>query len=267
MKKTRNGQLQVAIIGKGRLGTSLARAFAKTTKSFSLHSHLAARAQSFKKLSENGGPHIIIVVTRDSQIEQVAKKVLRAAGENLGLVVHCAGSLAPDILPHRDEVMRATFHPIQTFAKPNHQLFDGITFTISTKSPKAVIILKRLAKELGAVNTFQLSSEILPLYHSMIVYGANFITLLGTALEAISKKAGIPEKEIKRAFRPILERTLENMLSNNTRVVLTGPIARGDSTTIGRHRKALKNMPPEILALYDDFLNLAKRFGLWNMKP
>jgi predicted short-subunit dehydrogenase-like oxidoreductase (DUF2520 family) len=266
MQKTRNGQLQVAVIGKGRLGTSLARALVKSTKSFTLHSHLAARAQSFTKLSEHGGPQIIIVITRDSRIEQAAKKALKTAGENLQLIVHCAGSLAPDILPKRDGVMRATFHPIQTFAKPNHELFAGITFTISTESPKAVPILKRLAKELGAANTFQLSSDILPLYHSMIVYGANFITLLGTALEAITAKAGIPEKEIKRAFQPILERTLENVLSNNSRNVLTGPISRGDSTTIERHRKALKSMPPEVLRLYDDFLDLARRFGLWNMK-
>jgi predicted short-subunit dehydrogenase-like oxidoreductase (DUF2520 family) len=264
MQKTRNGQLQVAVIGKGRLGTSLAQALAKRTKSFALYSHLAARRVTFKKLAENGGPHIIIIVTRDSQIETVAKKALHTAGQNLMLVAHCAGSIAPGILPRRDEVMRATFHPIQTFAKPDHQLFDGITFSISTEDPKAVTILKRLAKELGAVNTFLLPPDALPLYHSMIVYGANFITLLGTALEAISTKAGIDETEMKSALRPILTRALGNMLSSNTRNVLTGPIARGDTITIERHRKALKQLPSEVLEIYDNFLELAKRYGLWN---
>src|SRR5687767_9051619 len=137
MQKTRNRHLQVAVIGKGRLGTSLARALAKPTKSFRLHSHLPARSSSFKKLSEKGGPEILIIVTRDNQITEVEKKALRKSGVNLRLIVHCAGSMPPDILPMVPNVMRATFHPIQTFAKPDSKLFKGVTFTISTQARAA----------------------------------------------------------------------------------------------------------------------------------
>ena len=266
MQKTRNRHLQVAVIGKGRLGTSLARALAKPTRSFRLHAHLPARSSSFKKLSEKGGPEILIIVTRDNRIKEVAQKAIRNAGVNLRLIVHCAGSLPPNILPMTPNVMRATFHPIQTFAKPDSKLFKGVAFTISTPDRSATTILKKLAKELGGAQTLELGPYALPLYHSMIVYGANFTILLGTALEEISKAVSIAEPQMKSAFKPILLQAVTNMLSGNTRKVLTGPIARGDNETIERHRKALKKLPPEIIRLYDDFLKLAKRFGLWGSK-
>lgn len=266
MQKTRNRHLQVAVIGKGRLGTSLARALAKPTNSFRLHSHLPARSSSFKKLSEKGGPEVLIFVTRDNRIKEVAQNALRTTGANLRLLVHCAGSMPPDILPTAPNVMRATFHPIQTFAKPDSKLFKGVTFTISTPDRAASTILKKLAKELGGGQILELTPNTLPLYHSMIVYGANFTILLGTALEEISKAASIHEAKMKSAFKPILLQAVTNMLSPDTRKALTGPIARGDSETIERHRKALKELPPEIIRLYDDFLKLAKRFGLWASK-
>lgn len=266
MQKTRNRHLQVAVIGKGRLGTSLARALSRITKTFRLHSHIPARSSSFKKLSVDGGPDILIIVTRDNYITSVAKKALSNTGNNLRLVVHCAGSLSPEILPKKARVMRATIHPIQTFAKPSDQLFKGITFTISTQDSLAVPMLRKLARELGASQTFQLNPDILPLYHSMIVYGANFIILLGTALEEISKAATIDGRKMKSALRPILMQSLNNVLTGDSRRALTGPISRGDTQTVERHRKALKQLPDEVLKLYDDFLNLAKRFGLWSSK-
>ena len=265
MQKTQKKRLLVAVIGKGRLGTSLALAL-KKTKSFILHSHLPARAASFKTLHAKGGPDILLIVTRDARVSAVAKNAVRQCGENLLLIAHCAGSMPPDILPKRIGIMRATFHPMQTFAKPDGNLFAGITWGISTDSDTAATTLRKLATEIGSTKTLRLDPKILPLYHSLIVYGANFIKLLGTAIEAITKEIGIPEKTIKTSLRPILTRALEDTLTQNSRDVLTGPIARGDKATIERHRKALKALPPEILAVYDDFLKLAKRFGLWNMK-
>ncbi|MGE4520740.1 MAG: DUF2520 domain-containing protein, partial [Desulfobacteraceae bacterium] len=49
---------------------------------------------------------------------------------------------------------------------------------------------------------------------------------------------------------PLINGTLENIISKGTKKALTGPVARGDSRTVESHRKAILETIPEMDAFY-----------------
>lgn len=265
MQKTRKRRLQVAVIGKGRLGTSLALALQKKTKQFQLFAHLPARTstRTLTPLRKNGGPDIIIIATRDKSLRKVSREVVPYAGKNLRIMAHTAGAFSPTIIFTRNKAALATFHPLQTFPKPDPELFKGIGFAISTADAKAASTLTMLAKELGAEDAIRIDAKSLPLYHAMAAYGANFLVVLGAVIEKIAKSLKIPEQKAKHLLRPIMTEALENILTHSSGEVLTGPIARGDSLTLNAHLKALSALDPAIARIYNDFLFLAKKYHIY----
>lgn len=257
----------ISIIGKSRLGTSLAQALITNPKGFRLHSFLAGRTLDFRALSRAGGPQVLIIATRDADIERVAKRAVRQAGSNLKLIVHLAGSRSSTILPEIKGISRLTLHPIQTFMVPNSsKLFQGITFGVSSQNKAATIWAKQFVKALGGKGVLELRDESLPLYHAMIVIGANFITLLESMVEDISSTMGLDASEMKLAMAPLMRHSLENAIGRPAIGALTGPLTRGDAITIRAHRKAIASaqskFTPQVLEAYNAFI----KYGLKKLR-
>ncbi len=258
-KKTRLEKVcSVAIIGKGRVGGSLAKRLSDGLPGYRLHSFLSARSANFRKLSGDNGPEVIIIATRDAAIAPTSKLAVQVAGPNLRLIVHTAGSLPSSILPKRKGVLRLTLHPIQSFPKADATLLSNISFMAASKDSAAIKWAKNFTKALQASDLLRLSDDALPLYHAMLVFAGNFATLLGGVVEELSARLGIAPKRIKKAIAPLMLNSVRNVLNDSAKHVLTGPIARKDLATIRRHRKALANVSPEIRKLYDAFV----QFGL-----
>jgi predicted short-subunit dehydrogenase-like oxidoreductase (DUF2520 family) len=250
--------VSIAIIGKGRLGTSYVLAI-KKTKQYKLHSHLAARSKSFASLKKNGGPDVLFIICKDSSIPLVAKKVLKASGENLTLIVHSAGSLPSSVLPKHPGIGRLMLHPLQTFAEPSADLFEYIAFGVESGDKAAGQFADQFCTALGAHRLLYLSESELPLYHATAVIAANFITLLGGAVEKLAASLKLKPIELKQILTPLMTMSLENVLIHRSKDVLTGPIARNDTKTIGKNKAALRASGNKVLAeLYEAFHKLAK---------
>jgi predicted short-subunit dehydrogenase-like oxidoreductase (DUF2520 family) len=258
-RKKQEALHSVAIVGTGHVGTSLAKALRTKPKGFQLHSFLASRNSDFKKLSLNGGPEVLIIAARDADIRAVSKRAVSAAGSNLKLIVHLAGSQPPTILPNIPRIATLTFHPIQTFAEPSPNLFREITFVASSESASAIRWAQAFAEALGATDVLVLQTDVMPLYHATIVMGSNFITLLESAVEDLSTMLGIAPTRLKEAMAPLARTSLENAIANTAIEVLTGPIKRNDRITIQVHRKALKKAPTEIQAIYEALLQYGEK--------
>jgi predicted short-subunit dehydrogenase-like oxidoreductase (DUF2520 family) len=50
---------------------------------------------------------------------------------------------------------------------------------------------------------------------------------------------------------PLVQATVENWAAVGARQALTGPIARGDETTVARQRAAIAAAAPQLLELFD----------------
>ena len=244
----------IAIVGMGRVGSSLAMALKRGVKGYSLHSFVSARTTSFDSLSSRNGPAVIILATKDDAIEEISRRVLNSAGKNLKLIVHLSGSRPSTILPARSGVARLTMHPIQTFAGKDPTLFADANFMVSSGEPSAIRWGRRFARALGGGEVTELPGELLPLYHTIVSIGANFTTLLIWVVEDLSARAELDPKVMKRMIGPLMRRSLANALSKSAAKALTGPLARRDLNTIAAHRRALRGSSPEIRRLYDAFV-------------
>ena len=84
-------------------------------------------------------------------------------------------------------------------------------------------------------------------YHAACVMYSNFSMLLWDAADRTGGVDGM-----RMLFAPILKTTLSNYLENGIRA-LTGPLVRGDQTTLDRHLDALNPLPER--GLYSAFVD------------
>lgn len=249
-------QVAIAVIGKGKLGSTLASAIAGSTR-YALFAHLPARSRSFKALAKGGGPDVLFIVTKDGMVANVAKLAASECGDNLSLIVQCAGSISPSNLPEIRRVNRLTLHPIQTFTSANHSQLQGIYWMASTRSAQAKTFAKTFVKELNGKSIIEVKEKDLPLYHLITVFAANFPILIGGGIEKLSKRIGKNPSDMKKAITPLMEQAVRNVLNSDAKNVLTGPFARKDHATILKHRIALKNMPLALRKIYEGFYMLS----------
>ncbi|MDP4219107.1 MAG: DUF2520 domain-containing protein [Bacteroidota bacterium] len=255
-------RVTIAVIGKGKVGTSLARSIAKLKPDFMLFAHIGARQKSFAELGQQGGPEVIFICSKDDAIARVAKKAVRVSGKNLKMIVHCSGSNESTILPSVNSagisISRLTLHPIQTFPHADAKLLKGIYYMASTGDRFAKNWADKFVKRLHGRGVIHISPKDLPLYHTLVVFASNFTTLLGGSIEILSRSLGIAPAKMKRAVMPLMKRSIDNVRHNNSADVLTGPLVRNDRSTIMKHRKALAGQPAPLRAIYEGFVKLAK---------
>jgi predicted short-subunit dehydrogenase-like oxidoreductase (DUF2520 family) len=239
----------IAIVGKSKVGQALAKAIRSSSK-YKLSTIISARMKQYPTFDAN----VIIIAAKDDAIEDVARRAVKAATSQLRLILHVSGSRTSAILPDRSESSRLTLHPIQTFSKSDADLLHGIYWMASSDNPAAIRWARQFVADIGGKGIIILPSESIPLYHAMTVFAANFLTLLGGAIEEIIEELNEDPKRMKAALRPLMERSLANVLANPASKVLTGPIARKDLGTIKAHLKALKTLDPNLAKVYSAFL-------------
>jgi predicted short-subunit dehydrogenase-like oxidoreductase (DUF2520 family) len=260
----------IAIIGAGRLGTSLGNALKKTgyqIKALSCLSLSSARESSrligegqpcTDNLKAAGTSRIIIITVPDDKIKKSAEELASGIPDwEEKLVWHCSGLLPSRILdPLKAKgALTASVHPVQSFAKKNADpdVFKGVYFSMEG-NPEAQQASKTIIKKLGG-HSFVIKAEDKPLYHAACSIASNFLlVLLESASSLLQKSGNTPEKSLKILF-PLVQGTLQNVKNFNTRSALTGPIARGDIKTISSQLEALRKHPPH----YEMFLKLASQ--------
>jgi predicted short-subunit dehydrogenase-like oxidoreductase (DUF2520 family) len=247
----------IAVIGKGKVGSSLAQRI-NAMKGYQLFAHLSARKTSFKALWKKNGPEVIFICCKDDQISNVAKRAVKNAGTNLKLVVHCSGSRDSSILPPKI-ASRLVLHPIQTFSTVDPTLMKDIYYMISGVDPFALTWARKFVDDIGGAGFITISGKDLPLYHLLVVFASNFTVLIGRGIERMAKSLRVSPASIKKAIAPLMRTSVENVLHNDAKKILTGPIARKDYSTILKHRKALRSQPAALSKIYEGFLMLAEQ--------
>ncbi len=161
-------------------------------------------------------------------------------------VAHVSGATPlAELAPH---VRRFSLHPLQTLtlARGPEQL-DGAWAAITGESAEALELARQLGAVLG-VRTFVLADDRRSLYHAGAAMASNFLVTLHDAAARLLVDAGAPPE----ALRPLMERTIANDFE------LTGPIARGDLSTVERHLAALRAEEPDLEPLYTAFVEATR---------
>lgn len=101
---------------------------------------------------------------------------------------------------------------------------------------------------------FEIDAEQKPLYHALCAMSGNFTVLLWEKVFAdFAAKLGLPAA----ILRPYLSQVAQNLLLESAQAdaasVLTGPLVRGDQSTIAKHLRALGNDP--FAGVYEAFVS------------
>lgn len=115
-----------------------------------------------------------------------------------------------------------------------------------TAAPADRAVAERLVADLGGRPTW-VREELRTLYHAGLAHGANHLVTLVTEAMEILSAAGASDPA--GTLRPLLLAALDNTLSSGD-AALTGPIVRGDVTTVAAHLADLAASSPQALPSY-----------------
>jgi predicted short-subunit dehydrogenase-like oxidoreductase (DUF2520 family) len=176
---------------------------------------------------------LIVLCVPDSAIADVASNLVVGPW-----IAHVSGATRLAALdPHE---LRFSVHPLQTLTRDRGpEQLDGAWGAVSAESPEAMARARWLADTLG-LQPFEVADADRTLYHAAAVIGGNFLVTLHDVAARLLSEVGAPEA----AIVPLMTRTIQNGFD------LTGPIARGDWTTVDAHLAALEQRDPDLVPLY-----------------
>jgi predicted short-subunit dehydrogenase-like oxidoreductase (DUF2520 family) len=267
----------IGIVGSGRMARALGRAIHRRGQPIThVASQVLERAADAAAFIGEGVAAVapadlagrverLIIATSDDRIAPVAR-LLADAGVRDVIALHTCGARGPAALAALREADSecGVLHPLQTIADPERARFDGVTFGVAG-DPGAVAWASELAHLVGG-RSLTLPPEHLTAYHAGAALAANAMAAVIDAAVALMASAGVSSDTARDALGPLVRASLENALGLGPEAALTGPVSRGDVTTIEAHLGALRSAPPEIAALYvavsRHLLNIAGRRGL-----
>jgi predicted short-subunit dehydrogenase-like oxidoreductase (DUF2520 family) len=162
-------------------------------------------------------------------------------------VAHVSGATRLAALdPHHQ---RFSVHPLQTLTRARGaEQLDGAWGAISAETDEGLARARWLADTLG-LRAFEVADADRTLYHAAAVIGGNFLVTLHDVAVRLLAQVGAPPE----AIVPLMSRTIDNGFD------LTGPIARGDWTTVEAHLEALAERDPDLVPVYRALAEATRR--------
>jgi predicted short-subunit dehydrogenase-like oxidoreductase (DUF2520 family) len=261
----------ISIIGAGRVGRALGRRLHElgwrvggvTGRSIST---ARAAVRAIGAGQPMGGPsheilnsRVVLITTPDSAIESVARNLAQLGGEEWSgkVVLHTSGSLDSDVLQPLADLGAATgsMHPMQTFSNQNLPDLAHCIFGIDG-SPVALRTARKMIHQMGGL-AVRLSGANKAAYHAAGSFACVYVLVLMEAATRLLMTQGFKRRQAMRALLPLTRQTLDNFERVGPLAAWTGPLARGDFSTIERHVEALADFEPDYLEAYQTLSRLA----------
>lgn len=253
---------EVAVIGPGRVGTTLAAALVRAG-----HRVVAVAGGSPASRKRLAGyvagvrvhddpaeaartASLVLVTTPDDVITEVVTAVALADGFRDGQrVVHTAGS-------HGLEVLRrarlagafvAACHPAQTFptVEPDPDRLLGTAWAV-TAAPDDLGWAGDLVEQLGG-HPHVVADDVRALYHAGLVVASNAVG----ATVALARQLLLAARvDTPAAFLDPLVRASVEAVTTGGAEALTGPVVRGDVGTVAGHLARLDADAPQLAEAY-----------------
>ncbi len=214
-------KLNYLIVGRGRLARHLGFYF--TTKGISHTFWDRSQSQSELKKSINGCDAILLAISDSSLSEflQMHADLLQTPK----WVVHFSGAM----------VLEGAWgaHPLMSFGEGLYpeSVYETIPFVVEEDASQFHKIFPELSNPV-----FAISPERRALYHALCVVSGNFTTLVWeTIFERAESQLDLP----RSIFFPYMKQVVANVQEFGGKA-LTGPLVRGDRSTVASNLNALK---------------------------
>jgi predicted short-subunit dehydrogenase-like oxidoreductase (DUF2520 family) len=194
--------------------------------------------------------HLLIAVS-DSAVEPVASLLARSRFQG-GVALHTCGVKGPEALAVLacEGISCGALHPMQSFASAEQGVAAMAESNFSIDGdPEALEWCSSIVTLVGG-RSLRIRPEDRSLYHAAAVMASSCIAaVIYGALEML-KAAGVERSMALSTLAPLARTCTENSLYLGPIEALTGPIERGDSTTVLSHLKSLRNFPTPVKRLY-----------------
>jgi len=255
---------KIGIIGAGVVGTAVGVVLKQ--KGYEITGAYDVKSESTQQLVERIGctPHtspqevsrsadVLFITTNDAAIRNVVDTLAdRKAFFEGQVVVHMSGAQSSEVLD-RAKMFGANIlsvHPLQSFANVDGAIknLPGSVFSIEGDRDAydtAVCMVETLQGEY-----FFIDRKAKPLYHAGACVVSNYLVTLIDFGVKLLESTGIPRSAGVKALLPLIQGTVNNIENIGIPRALTGPISRGDLSTIVKHLECLEEMAPELMKLY-----------------
>jgi predicted short-subunit dehydrogenase-like oxidoreductase (DUF2520 family) len=129
----------------------------------------------------------------------------------------------------------------------------GVWAAVDASSPGPLRVAEALALAIG-LRPVKVAEHDRAAYHAAAAIASNFLVTLEEAATQLMSTAGLN----REVLVPLAAAALENW-ANAGPDALTGPVARGDRTTVERHRAVIAERAPELSALFDAMVTETER--------
>lgn len=267
----------VFIMGAGVVGTALAarlvRAGVPVAGLHGRQAELSDAASAISGVLASSGDipdmlsqsDVVIVSVRDERIKEIVDRLIREKRLNKNQVLlHTSGANASgDILSAAKSHVKAlgTLHPLVSFADPRLAAEGMRTVAFGLEGdPVARRVAGKLVGLMGA-RSVVLDSKNLALYHAGAVIVSNYVVALADLGKSLLVEAGVAADQALPALIPLMTSVVQNLAQVGLPGALTGPVERGDVSSVERHLESLKKRAPQVVDLYKllgrDVLRLA----------
>lgn len=264
-------QLSMGVIGAGRVGAVLASRFrtagyplvgvsGRSEASQLRISTLLPGVDVMTPIEVAAASDILILAVPDDSLIRVAEELAASGAVRPGqYVLHTSGRHGVDALASltRLGARAIAFHPAMTFTGTPVDLDRTPVFGL-TALPAEHALAEELVAALGGTAMWVAEADR-ALYHAALAHGANHLsTLVAQAMDLLRgvMEGGADAVDPAAVLRPLLGAALDNVLAYGD-AALTGPVVRGDVTTIRAHVDALAAADVDD-ATVDAYLELAR---------
>ncbi len=254
-------RLKVGIVGPGRAGTALGGALARAG-----HEVVAAAAVSEQskyrvrdhfpraKLTGPAGvleaADLVLLTVPDDVLPGLVEGLAATGAPYAGrLIAHASGAHGIRVLDPatRAGALPLALHPVMTFTGREDDVdrIKGVSFGV-TAPDQLRPAAEALVIEMGGEPVF-IAEENRALYHAALAFAANHLVTLVSQAASLLREAGADNPN--RMLGPLLGAALDNALRFGD-AGLTGPVARGDDSTVAAHVAAIAAHEPAALPAY-----------------
>ena len=255
---------KIAVLGAGRLGTTIAYAIKQKKKEelkiISISSMTQKSLDQAKKIFGKKAKDIyftkdnqkaaqkadiIFICTPDDAISSVCEELYKKKKNTKKTVIHFSGSKPLNVLKKAKENgdCIASIHPLKSFASIKEAIntLSKTEYGITYIDGEGKETTKKIVDLLEG-NSIYVKDEAKTVYHAAACIASNYLVTLIDYAVYINEKIGIKPQTSTRGLLNLIEGTVENIKKLGTNKALTGPIARGDIGTIEDHLKILNNI-------------------------
>lgn len=195
----------------------------------------------------------VLVATPDDRLEAIGLELVQKY-QNMEsfpcTFIHFSGLQSSAIFQPLREIgfKAASLHPLQTIpsVEIGRPAILGCMWGVEGEDPELYTSLVEVLEG----KSVSIRAENKVAYHLAAVFASNLLIALEAIAMDIAAEAGIAPDKFLGAFSPLIQQTMNNLLSAGPTHAVTGPVKRADSTTIQKHLDWLQTADDRYLVIY-----------------